>query len=264
MDRLKDRVIIVTGGAHGIGRAYCRGLAAEGAKVVVADLDIGAAEAVVRSLGELGSDALAVRADVSQAEDVDAMAQVAADRFGSVDGLINNAAVFQVPAMSRVPFEQIPIDEWDRLIAVNLRGVFLGCRAVVPYMKAQGRGKIVNISSGTVFHGSANSAHYVTSKAGVIGFTRSLARELGDHNINVNAIAPGTNPEPGRNDRGPSADEPEPGASQSNQAGSGAGRPGGHGGFPVLAGQRFYNRADHCRGRRRANALTPSPGLGSA
>ena len=191
MDRLKDRVIIVTGGAHGIGRAYCRGLAAEGAKVVVADLDIGAAEAVVRSLGELGSDALAVRADVSQAEDVDAMAQVAADRFGSVDGLINNAAVFQVPAMSRVPFEQIPIDEWDRLIAVNLRGVFLGCRAVVPYMKAQGRGKIVNISSGTVFHGSANSAHYVTSKAGVIGFTRSLARELGDHNINVNAIAPG-------------------------------------------------------------------------
>ena len=191
MDRLKDRVIIVTGGAHGIGRAYCRGLAAEGAKVVVADLDIGAAEAVVRSLGELGSDALAVRADVSQAEDVDAMAQAAADRFGSVDGLINNAAVFQVPAMSRVPFEQIPIDEWDRLIAVNLRGVFLGCRAVVPYMKAQGRGKIVNISSGTVFHGSANSAHYVTSKAGVIGFTRSLARELGDHNINVNAIAPG-------------------------------------------------------------------------
>ena len=191
MDRLKDRVIIVTGGAHGIGRAYCRGLAAEGAKVVVADLDIGAAEAVVRSLGELGSDALAVRADVSQAEDVDAMAQAAADRFGSVDGLINNAAVFQVPAMSRVPFEQIPIDEWDRLIAVNLRGVFLGCRAVVPYMKAQGRGKIINISSGTVFHGSANSAHYVTSKAGVIGFTRSLARELGDHNINVNAIAPG-------------------------------------------------------------------------
>ena len=191
MDRLKDRVIIVTGGAHGIGRAYCRGLAAEGAKVVVADLDFGAAEAVVRSLGESGGDALAVRADVSQAEDVDAMAQAAADRFGSVDGLINNAAVFQVPAMSRVPFEQIPIDEWDRLIAVNLRGVFLGCRAVVPYMKAQGRGKIVNISSGTVFHGSANSAHYVTSKAGVIGFTRSLARELGDHNINVNAIAPG-------------------------------------------------------------------------
>jgi 3-oxoacyl-[acyl-carrier protein] reductase len=191
MDRLKDRVIIVTGGAHGIGRAYCRGLAAEGAKVVVADLDIDAAEAVVRSLGESGSDALAVRADVSQAEDVDAMAQAAADRFGSVDGLINNAAVFQVPAMSRVPFEQIPIDEWDRLIAVNLRGVFLGCRAVVPYMKAQGRGKIINISSGTVFHGSANSAHYVTSKAGVIGFTRSLARELGDHNINVNAIAPG-------------------------------------------------------------------------
>ena len=105
--------------------------------------------------------------------------------------MINNAAVFQLPAMSRVPFEQIPVDEWDNLMAVNLRGVFLCCRAVVPHTKAQGGGKIVNISSGTVFHGSPQSAHYVTSKAGVIGFTRSVARELGEHNINVNAIAPG-------------------------------------------------------------------------
>ena len=107
--------------------------------------------------------------------------------------MINDAAVFQLPAMSRVPFEQIPVDEWDNLMAANLRGVFLCCRAVVPHMKAQGGGKIVNISSGTVFHGSPQSAHYVTSKAGVIGFTRSVARELGDYNINVNvnAIAPG-------------------------------------------------------------------------
>jgi 3-oxoacyl-[acyl-carrier protein] reductase len=105
--------------------------------------------------------------------------------------MINNAAVFQLPAMSRVPFEQIPVDEWDNLMAVNLRGVFLCCGAVVPHMKEQGGGKIVNISSGTVFHGSPQSAHYVTSKAGVIGFTGSVARELGDYNINVNAIAPG-------------------------------------------------------------------------
>jgi 3-oxoacyl-[acyl-carrier protein] reductase len=119
------------------------------------------------------------------------MAQAAMARFGRIDGLINNAAVFQRPAMSRVPFEEIPVEEWDRLMAVNLRGIFLCCRTVVPHMKQQRQGKIVNISSGTVFYGAPLRAHYVTSKAGVIGFTRSLARELGEYNINVNAIAPG-------------------------------------------------------------------------
>ena len=191
MDRLNDRVIIVTGGAHGIGRAYCNGLAAEGAKVVVADLDGPGAQAVARSLGESGRDALGVTVDVSQQDDVESMVGEALERFGRIDGLINNAAMFQLPAMSRVPLEELPIAEWDQLMAVNLRGVFLGCRAVVPHMKTQGSGKIVNISSGTVYQGTPFIAHYVTSKAGVIGFTRSLARELGDHNINVNAIAPG-------------------------------------------------------------------------
>jgi 3-oxoacyl-[acyl-carrier protein] reductase len=191
MARLQDRVIIVTGGAHGIGRAYCEGLAREGARVVVADLDPEGAEAVVKALGSAGKDALAVLADVSQPEATERMAAATVERFGRIDGLINNAALFQRPAMSRVPFDQIPVEEWDRLMAVNLRGVFLCCRAVAPYMKQQGQGKIVNISSGTVFHGSPMAAHYVASKAGVIGFTRSLARELGEYNINVNAIAPG-------------------------------------------------------------------------
>ena len=148
MGRLEDRVIIVTGGAHGIGRAYCEGLAREGARVVVADIDGRGAETVAETLSAGGQEALAVQVDVAQAEATEHMAQVAMARFGRLDGLINNAALFQRPAMSRVPFEQIPVEEWDRLMAVNLRGLFLCCRAVVPHMKQQRRGKIVNISSG--------------------------------------------------------------------------------------------------------------------
>ena len=191
MDRLQDRVIIVTGGAHGIGRAYCEGLTREGARVVVADLDTSAAHELARTLGKDGHEALAISTDVAVEESTEQMARATIERFGRIDGLVNNAAVFQRPAMSRVPFEQIPVEEWDRLMAVNLRGVFLCCRAVVPSMKQQRQGKIVNISSGTVFYGAPNAAHYVTSKADVIGLTRSLARELGEYDINVNAIAPG-------------------------------------------------------------------------
>ena len=191
MDRLKDQVLIVTGGAHGIGLAYCEGLALEGTRVVVSDIDGQGADAVAASLGEAGHDALAVTTDVSQPESTDTMARLTMEKFGRIDGLINNAAIYQRPAVTRGPFEEIPVEEWDRLMGVNLRGIFLCCRAVVPHMKAQGNGKIVNISSGTVFNGSTQMLHYVTSKAGVIGLTRSLARELGDYNINVNAIAPG-------------------------------------------------------------------------
>jgi len=191
MDRLKDQVIIVTGGAHGIGRSYCEGLALEGARVVVADIDDLGAQALAQALGENGHDALAVVTDVSQPESAEKMAQATMERFGRIDGLINNAAIFQRPAVFHGPFEQIPVDEWDRLMAVNLKGIFLCCRSVVPHMKEQGSGKIVNISSGTVFNGTPQFLHYVTSKAGVIGLTRSLARELGDYNINVNAVAPG-------------------------------------------------------------------------
>ena len=191
MGRLQDRVIIVTGGGQGIGRAYCEGFASEGAKIVIADIDQAAGDDAVRALSKDGYDALAVRMDVADPADAERMAQAALERFGRIDGLVNNAALFQRPAMSRVPFEQIPVEEWDRLMAVNLRGIFLCCRAVVPAMKRQRSGKIVNISSGTVFYGAPNAAHYVTSKAGVIGLTRSLARELGDYTITVNCIAPG-------------------------------------------------------------------------
>jgi 3-oxoacyl-[acyl-carrier protein] reductase len=191
MGRLDNRVVIVTGGAQGIGKAYCEGLAGEGAKVVVADINTALSDGLVRSLTDAGHDAMAVTADVSNVEQADNMAKATIDRYGRIDGLINNAAVFQRPAMSRVPFDQVSVEEWDRLMAVNVRGTFLCARSVVPIMKEQGEGSIINISSGTVHFGAANVAHYVASKAGVIGFTRVLARELGPFNIRCNAIAPG-------------------------------------------------------------------------
>ncbi len=191
MGRLDGRVIIVTGGAQGIGKAYCEGLANEGAKIVVADLNAEAAGAFVRALGEDGKDAMAVTVDVSNPDDAERMARETLARFGRIDGLVNNAAIYQRPGLFRGPFDQIPVDEWDRVMAVNLRGIFLCCRAVVSHMKEQGSGKIINISSSTVAQGTPNFAHYVTSKAGVIGFTRSVAREMGEYGINVNAIAPG-------------------------------------------------------------------------
>lgn len=191
MAGLRDRVIIVTGGAQGIGRAYCKRFAQEEARLVVADIDGERAEATAEELRRAEADAIAIRADVSKQEDTEQMARAAIERFGRIDGLINNAAMFQRPAVTRAPFEELSVEEWDRVMAVNLRGVFLSSRAVVPYMKQQRSGKIVNVSSGTVFSGTPRFAHYVTSKGGVIGFTRSIARELGEFNIQVNAIAPG-------------------------------------------------------------------------
>src|ERR687891_2530916 len=120
------------------------------------------------------------------------MAAQTLERFGRIDVLINNAAVFSVVPMNRGRIETIDPEEWDRLMAVNLRGLFFCCRAVLPAMRKQKSGKIVNISSGTALNGSPGRIHYVTSKAGVIGFTRTLAREVGEDNINVNAIAPGS------------------------------------------------------------------------
>jgi 3-oxoacyl-[acyl-carrier protein] reductase len=190
--RLQDRVAIVTGGGNGIGRAYALGLAAEGARVLVADLDGEAAAETARQIEAAGGQALATRIDVADVESTEAMARAAADRWGRIDILVNNAAIFATVPMSRVGFEQISSDEWDRLMAVNVRGVWLCCRAVVPFLRRQGKGKIVNISSSTVLDGSPTRVHYVASKAAVIGLTRTLARELGDANICVNVLLPGS------------------------------------------------------------------------
>jgi 3-oxoacyl-[acyl-carrier protein] reductase len=182
--RLKDKVAIVTGGGIGLGRAYCKALAAEGAKVVVADIQDDAAKAVAKEVG-----GIAVRVDVTSPEQTQAMAAKALEAYGGIDVLVNNAGMYS--SIKKRPFTEIPLDEWDRCMAVNVKGVFLCCRAVHPQMKQQGKGKIINISSGTVLGGTPMFLHYVTSKAGVIGLTRSLAREIGGDGINVNAITPG-------------------------------------------------------------------------
>lgn len=190
--RLDGRVVIVTGGGHGIGKVYCRALAGEGAQVVVAEVDSKATDATVAALRAEGAEALAVVTDVADETSTRELARVALERFGRIDVLINNAAVFATIPISRVPLEEISVEEWDRVMAVNLRGVFLACKAVLPAMKARGFGRIINIASGTVFSGPATRIHYVTSKAGVLGFTRTLAREVGAHGITVNTIAPGS------------------------------------------------------------------------
>ncbi len=185
--RLSDRVVIVTGGARGIGRAYCLGVAAEGARVVVAD--VADPKPTVAEIEARGVQALAVACDVSREADTQRLATETLARFGRIDVLVNNAALYGT--LKRRPFMEIPVEEWDRVMAVNLRGLFLFARAVFPAMRAQGKGKIVNIASSTFFKGVPDYIHYTTSKGGVVGFTRSLARELGPFGIRVNAIAPG-------------------------------------------------------------------------
>ena len=187
MGRLDDKVAIVTGGARNIGAVYARALAAEGARVVVADVLDGADTA--RSIRDAGGQAVAVEADVSREDDTLRMAQAAVDAFGRIDVLVNNAAIYL--SINRRPFYEISAEEWDRVTAVNIKGVFLCAKAVLPHMRDQGGGRIINISSNTVMAGTPNFLHYVASKAALIGMTRSMARELGTFGINVNAIAPG-------------------------------------------------------------------------
>jgi 3-oxoacyl-[acyl-carrier protein] reductase len=186
---LAGRTIIITGGGKGIGKVYSREFAKAGARLVVADIDSAAAASVAEALTVQGLEAVALTVDISSEESSKAMAQAALDRFGAIDVLINNASLMSV--LPRRSWLDIPVDEWDRVMAVNLRGMFLSCRAVFPSMKARGRGKIVNISSSRVWEGTPNRLHYTTSKAGVIGFTRALAREIGGFGITVNAVTPG-------------------------------------------------------------------------
>ena len=193
--RLGGKVAIVTGGARHIGAAYARRLAAEGAAVVVADVLDGSD--VVKEIESAAGKALAMRIDVSQEQDTSRMAAEAVKAFGRIDILVNNAAIFI--NIERHPFYDITAEEWDRVSAVNIKGPFLCAKAVFPQMQHQRSGKIINISSSTVFSGTPLFLHYVASKAALVGMTRSLAREVGEFGICVNAIAPGLVQHEGQN-----------------------------------------------------------------
>jgi 3-oxoacyl-[acyl-carrier protein] reductase len=183
------RSVLVTGGGKGIGKVYVEEFAKAGARVAAADIDVPAAEGVAASLTKANLQAFGLGVDIADEASVKAAVASVVDRYGSVDVLINNASLMST--LPRRSWLEIPVEEWDRVMAVNLRGMFLCCRAVFPAMKAQKRGKIVNISSSRVWEGAPNRLHYTTSKAGVIGFTRALAREVGEFGITVNALTPG-------------------------------------------------------------------------
>jgi NAD(P)-dependent dehydrogenase (short-subunit alcohol dehydrogenase family) len=184
--RLDGKVAVITGGAAGIGFAYAKRFLAEGARVVMADINDPrpAADKLAAAERTLG-----VTTDVSDSASVRAMVEAALSRFGRIDVLVNNAAIFATLKPQR--FDEIPEAEWDRVMAVNVKGVWNCARAVTPAMRAQGGGRIVNVASAIVAKGTALLMHYVTSKGAVVAMTRALARELGPDRITVNAVAPG-------------------------------------------------------------------------
>lgn len=190
--RLKDKITIITGAAHGIGKAYAKRFAEEGAHVVIADVDAAGGEATAKAILDVGGSAWARSTDVRSLPDLQGLTQETMDKFGRIDVLLNNAAIYVTQKLWKGPVEDLNLDEWDRVIEVNLKGVFLCSKAVIPIMKRQRSGKIINIASGTFFSGSGNMPHYTTAKGGVVALTRVMARQLGEWNINVNCMTPGS------------------------------------------------------------------------
>jgi NAD(P)-dependent dehydrogenase (short-subunit alcohol dehydrogenase family) len=189
MARLSGRTAIVTGGAKGIGRHYSQALAAEGAQVMIADIADGTELAQEIAARHGANSVASTVADVSDEVSVRALVAAALERFGKIDILVNNAALFA--PLPETKCTEIDTALWDQVMAVNLRGPFLMVKHVAPHMQAQGYGKIINIGSGTALRGIPWMLHYVTSKGGIMAFTRALARELGEHGIRVNTLAPG-------------------------------------------------------------------------
>jgi len=189
MGRLDGRVAIITGAAQGIGAAYAKALAGEGAHVVLSDIQDANAVAEEIEATYQGAETLALTTDVSDEAATSTMVAETVARFGKLDILISNAAMFA--SISHKPFYKIPVKEWDRMMAINVRGPWLCAKAAVPEMRKNGYGKIVNIASGTLFKGNPNILHYVTSKGAVLAMTRSMSREVGGDGICVNTLAPG-------------------------------------------------------------------------
>jgi 3-oxoacyl-[acyl-carrier protein] reductase len=186
---LAGRVILITGGGRGIGKACAIEAAKRGAMLAVADVNGEAARQSTQEITAMGAECIPIEVDISLESDTLRMVKSVTEKYKRIDALINNAAMWG--NLTRKRFNEMPVDEWDKVMAVNLRGPFLCTRAVFPAMQQQGYGKVVNITSTTAFFGSPFFLHYVTSKAGIIGMTRSLARELGEFGIRVNAVAPG-------------------------------------------------------------------------
>jgi 3-oxoacyl-[acyl-carrier protein] reductase len=189
MGMLDNKVAIVTGGANGLGRAYCLRMAQEGARVMVADIADKEAQAVVSEIKAAGGTAIAINTDVTSEAATLKMAEATVKAFGRIDALVNNAGFYH--GMSRKPFNEIPLAEWDKMLEVSVKGTWLCTRAVFPQMKKQGKGKIINITSEACFAPTKGLVHYTAAKSAVIGLSRALDGELGQYNICVNVVAPG-------------------------------------------------------------------------
>ncbi|HET9716963.1 MAG TPA: 3-oxoacyl-ACP reductase family protein [Pseudolabrys sp.] len=186
---LKDRVVIITGAGQGIGRVFAKSFAAAGARSVIAEINEAKAAAVSEEIMQAGGQALAVTTDVAEEASIREMIEVVEDEYGRIDVLVNNAGIFSTLEMR--PFDKIPLKEWERVLRVNLTGPFLCACAVLPAMRRAKWGRIINVGSGAVRLGRPNYLHYIASKAALAGMSLSMARELGQDNITVNAILPG-------------------------------------------------------------------------
>jgi len=186
-----SKVILITGAAGGIGSDVCRGLAADGVRVVVADYDKDAADKVAAEIQQAKGHAVAIQVDVGDRQSVADAVQQTLNTYGQIDYLLNGAGV-----MTRIPVVELPEEEWDRVLRINLKGTFLCSQAVARHMLPKKQGRIISIASGRGVVGQPRAAHYAASKAGVIAFTKSLADELAPYDITVNAIAPGATDTP--------------------------------------------------------------------
>jgi NAD(P)-dependent dehydrogenase (short-subunit alcohol dehydrogenase family) len=189
---LTNKSVVVTGAAHGIGRAYSERLAADGASVALLDIDAKRNAEVADGICKSGGKALAMTADVRDFASFKRAVDQAAKAFGFLTGIVNNAGMLNVVPITRCNFEDIPDSEWDESFRLNTKSAWYGCKAALPYLRANKGGSIVNIGSSTIFRGVPTRAHYVAAKAALIGFNRTIARELGGDNIRVNLVCPGS------------------------------------------------------------------------